>query len=241
MIDIRWVRASLDTPTTDADRSQEFWAAITRSRVSEPRGEHGELATLVPERGDAWIALQQVVEGGGVHLDLDVDIPLPEAAAEATRLGATQISRRDDVVVMHSPGGMVFCLTSWARAGSATMQVRDGQPDLLDQVCLDISSHAYSREVDFWETLTGWPKRPGSLPEFVSLTRPDGIPVRLLLQRLDEPTVTVRAHLDLATTDRAATREVHEAAGAEVVSEHDFWTVMRDPAGRVYCLTDRRP
>ena len=69
----------------------------------------------------------------------------------------------------------------------------------------------------------------------------DGIPVRLLLQRLDEPTVTVRAHLDLATTDRAATREVHRAAGAEVVSEHDFWTVMRDPVGRVYCLTDRRP
>jgi hypothetical protein len=241
MIDIRWVWASLDTPAPDADRSQEFWAAVTRSRPSPPRGERGEFATLVPGRGAPWVSLQRVDEGGGVHLDLDVHVPLTEAAAEATRLGATEIRRRDDVVDMRSPGGMAFCLTSWVDAGSATQQVRDGQPDLLDQVCLDIPSDGYAREVDFWETLTGWPKRPGSLPEFVSLTRPDGIPVRLLLQRLDDPAGAVRAHLDLATTDRSASRRAHEAAGAEVVSEHDFWTVMRDPVGRVYCLTDRRP
>ncbi|KGN42924.1 hypothetical protein N801_04835 [Knoellia aerolata DSM 18566] len=240
-MDIRWVWAFLDTPTPDAEQSWAFWATVTRSRLSEPRGERREFATLLPERGDAWVKVQRVLEGGGVHVDLDVEVPLPEAAAEATRLGAVEVARHDEVVVLRSPGGMTFCLTSWANAGSALQQVREGQPDLLDQVCLDVPSGSFAREVAFWETLTGWPKRPGSLPEFVSLTRPDGIPVRFLLQRLGEPTGTVSAHVDLAARDRGATREAHVAAGAEVVSEHEFWTVMHDPVGRTYCLTDRRP
>lgn len=241
MIDIRWVWAFLDTPTALADRSETFWATVTRARPSPPRGEHGEFATLLPERGNSWLKLQRVGDDGGVHVDLDVDVPLTEAAAEAVRLGAAELTRRDDVVVMSSPAGFVFCLTSWTNAGSASTQERGEQPDLLDQVCLDIPGGDYAREVDFWETLTGWPKRPGSLPEFVSLTRPDGIPVRFLLQRLGEPTGTARAHLDVATVDRTATREAHVAAGAQVVSDHEFWTVMRDPVGRTYCLTDRRP
>ena len=241
MIDIRWVWTFLDTPEADGDRSWDFWAGVTRSRLAPPRGPHDEFSTLLPRRGHAWVKLQKVVEGGGVHVDLDVDVPLPDAAGEATRLGASEVSAHEDFVVMRSPGGFTFCLTSWRNAGSATTQVREGEPDLLDQVCLDIPADEFAREVDFWETLTGWPKRPGSLPEFVSLTRPDGIPVRFLLQRLEEPTGTVRAHLDLATRDREASRDAHVAAGARVVSEQEHWTVMHDPVGRTYCLTDRRP
>lgn len=242
MIDIRWVWALLDTPTADADRSGTFWATVTRSRLSPPFGRHGEFVTLEPERGDAWLALQRIENGdGGIHLDLDVDVPVAEAAAEALRLGAEELTRRDGVVILRSPAGFVFCLTTWANTGSATRQERRDQPDLLDQVCIDIPADLYAREVDFWETLTGWPKRPGSLPEFVSLTRPDGIPLRFLLQRLGKPTGTASAHLDLATLDRDATREAHVAAGARVVSAHEFWTVMQDPVGRTYCLTDRSP
>ncbi|CAN7185815.1 VOC family protein [Knoellia sp. LjRoot47] len=241
MIDVRWVWVFVDTVEADADRSWEFWSTVTRSALAERRGPRQEFSTLVPERGDAWVKLQRVGEGGGVHLDLDVDVPLPEAAAEATRLGATEVHRESDFVIMRSPAGFTFCLTSWSNAGSASTQVREGQADLLDQVCIDIPSDDYSREVDFWEALTGWPKRPGSLPEFVSLTRPNGIPLRLLLQRLGEPSGTARGHLDLACLDREATRSGHVAAGAVVVSEHEFWTVMRDPVGRVHCLTDRRP
>ncbi|WP_404380740.1 VOC family protein [Knoellia locipacati] len=241
MIDIRWVWTFLDTPAPDGDRSWDFWAEVTRSHLTPPRGERGEFSTLLPEQGDAWVKLQEVVEGGGVHVDLDVDVPLREAAEEAARLGASEVAAHEGFVVMRSPGGFTFCLTSWSNAGSATTQVREGEPDLLDQVCLDIPADGYSREVDFWETLTGWPKRPGSLPEFVSLTRPDGIPVRFLLQRLDEPTGTARGHVDFACHDREASREAHLTAGATVVSEHEFWTVMRDPVGRLYCLTHRRP
>lgn len=258
MIDIRWVRALLRAAPAGADRSDAFWTSVTRSRLSPPCGPQGRFPTLLPERGDAWLALEHVGVGvgddgghggdggdggggGGVRVDLDVDVPLPEAAAEATRLGALEVGRREHAVVLQSPAGMVFGLTSWTEAGSAAHQDRADQPDLLDQVCLDIPSDHYAREVDFWETLTGWPKRPGSLPEFVSLTRPDGIPLRFLLQRLGEPSSTARAHLDFSTLDRSASRAAHVAVGAQVVSDHEFWTVMRDPAGRTYCLTDRSP
>jgi len=241
MIDVRWVWVFLDTVEEDADRAWEFWAEVTRSGLAERRGPRHEFSTLLPRRGDAWVKLQSVREGGGVHVDLDVEQPLPEAADEAVRLGATEVHRESDVVVLRSPGGFTFCLTSWANAGSATTQVREGEPDLLDQVCLDIPSDDYAREVDFWETLTGWPKQPGSLPEFVSLTRPDGIPARFLLQRLGEESGTVGGHVDLACRDRDASRDVHVAAGAEVVSQQEHWTVMHDPVGRTYCLTDRQP
>ena len=61
------------------------------------------------------------------------------------------------------------------------------------------------------------------------------------MQRLGEATGTARGHLDVATTDRAASRAAHVAAGAEVVSDERFWTVLHDPVGRTCCLTDRRP
>jgi hypothetical protein len=51
----------------------------------------------------------------------------------------------------------------------------------------------------------------------------------------------VRAHADLACADRAASVARHLATGARVVEVRDGWTVMTDPVGRVYCLTDRRP
>lgn len=241
MSDVRWMWVLVDTVDADADRSEAFWSTVTRTEPAERQGERGEFVTLRPRRGDAWVALQRVIEGGGVHVDLAVDGPLTEASAEAVALGATEVSRDDGLVVLRSPGGLAFCLLPWSDVGSPVNQVREGEPDLLDQVCVDVPGTLHEAELDFWEQLTGWPRRAGSLPEFTSLTRPDGIPVRLLFQRLGEATGTVRAHIDFACHERGATRTTHVAAGAAVVSEHEFWTVMRDPVGRTYCLTHRTP
>lgn len=242
MIGVKWVWAFLDTVESDAESSEAFWHSVTRTQPSERRGERGEFATLVPEGGHAWIKVQRVFTDGGVHLDLDVE-NLDAAATAATSLGAAEVHRHPegDVIVLRSPGGVTFCLTSWSRAGSPTTQIRIGEPDLLDQVCLDVPSDLYAAELDFWEHLTGWPRRAGALPEFTSLTRPDGIPVRLLFQRLGEATGTVAGHLDFACVDREASRAGHVVAGAVVISEHEFWTVLRDPVGRTYCLTHRLP
>jgi hypothetical protein len=239
VIDVRWAWLFLDTPRADADRSWGFWAGVTGWSLSALRGEHDEFATLLPARGDPWLKLQAVAEGpGGIHLDLDVD-DVQAAAAEAERLGAHRIGGiGDEVVTLRSPGGMVFCLTPWHGDDD---QVREGSAELVDQVCLDCPVDVHEAEVAFWTALTGWQWADVDEPELSVLRRPAGIPFRLLFQRLGEPTGGVRAHADLACADRAASVARHLATGARVVEVRDGWTVMTDPVGRVYCLTDRRP
>ena len=122
MIDIRWAWVFLDTPRRDAPRSWAFWSAVTGWPLSATRGDSDEFATLLPARGDAWLKVQAVDDGpGGIHLDLDVD-DVAAAANEAERLGARRIGAIGEaVVVLRSPGGLTFCLTTWhgrRRAGA---------------------------------------------------------------------------------------------------------------------------
>ncbi|MGL5819244.1 MAG: VOC family protein [Phycicoccus sp.] len=236
---IRWAWLFLDTPVAGADRSWRFWSEATGWGVSDVRGGRGEFATLEPARGDSWVKLQAVGEGpGGVHLDLDVD-DVHAAAARAEALGATRTGAiGDTVVILRTPGGFTFCLTAWQ--GEAR-QVRDGAVELLDQVCLDIPQAHHDSEVAFWRDLTGWRAGAGRLPGFSFLERPRHLPFRLLLQRLGGTDGAVRAHVDLACTDRVASTARHQDLGARVLREREFWTVLSDPTGRVYCLTDRDP
>lgn len=250
MIDVRWVWVFLDTVETDVGPSWEFWRQVTRSTLSPRRGERSEFATFLPEEGAPWVKVQSVQSGGGVHLDLDVDDPRA-AAEEAKHLGAAELGTmvdtrgpddvRDGVVIMASPAGQVFCLTTHRGGPEATVQRREGQLDLVDQVCLDLPDDGFAVDAVFWHEFTGWDLGHGAHREFTSLRRPDGIPVRLLLQRLGEDRGAAGAHVDLACSDRAATRERHLALGATVRTEGPRWTVMQDPVGRTYCLTDRSP
>ncbi len=239
MIDIRWAWVFLDTPRRDAPRSWAFWSGVTGWPLSATRGEHDEFATLLPARGDAWLKVQAVDDGpGGIHLDLDVD-DVAAAANEAERLGARRIGAIGEaVVVLRSPGGLTFCLTTWH--GHAE-QVRDGATELLDQVSLDCPDDVHDAEVSFWTALTGWAWADVDEPELSRLRRPAGIPFRLRFQRRGEPTGAVRAHADLACAERQSSLDRHLSAGARVVEVRNGWTVMADPVGRVYCLTDRSP
>ncbi|MGL4175595.1 MAG: VOC family protein [Dermatophilaceae bacterium] len=236
---VRWAWVFLDTSVPDAARSWRFWSEVTGWAVADVRGDREEFATLEPSRGDPWVKLQAVAGGpGGIHLDLDVD-DVQHAAAFAESWGASRIGAiGETVVILRSPGGLVFCLTTW---WGETEQVREGAAELLDQVCLDIPGARYDTEVAFWSGLTGWRLCAGRRPEFSYLERPPGIPFRMLLQRLGQQNGEVRAHPDLACADRAASTARHVAAGARVRAEGDGWTVMADPVGRVYCLTDRSP
>lgn len=244
MVDVRWVWVFLDTVETDAGPSWEFWRQVTRSTLSPTRGERGEFATFLPAHGDPWLKVQAVQSGGGVHLDLDVDDPRA-AADEAASLGARELGTIEDetgaegVVIMASPAGQVFCFTT--ASAHPGRQERSEEPDLVDQVCLDVPEDGFAVDAVFWHELTGWDLGLGRHHEFTTLTRPDGIPVRLALQRLGDPTGIASAHVDLACRDRAATAAAHARLGAEVVGEGARWTVMRDPVGRAYCLTDRDP
>ena len=112
---------------------------------------------------------------------------------------------------------------------------------MVDQVCLDIPPEMWDAECDFWASQTGWELFDGGTPEFRRLRKPAGHPLNILLQRLDSEGGHVRAHLDLSADDREAEVRHHEGLGATVVSVHEGWTVMRPPAGPVYCITRRTP
>ncbi|GAB3007548.1 hypothetical protein GCM10023080_086520 [Streptomyces pseudoechinosporeus] len=240
---IRWTYSFVDRPTESFGRACDFWTAVTRTRLSPPRGERAEFVTLLPEDGaDACVKAQGVASGdGGAHLDLCPE-DVPALVESALRLGAEVISDNPGWAVLRSPGGQLFCVVPWhgESARPPVTEGPDGSTSRLDQVCVDLAPTAYDRDVAFWPALTGWDSHPGSRPEFHIVQSPAGLPVRILLQRLDEDRPTA-AHLDLSCSDIETTRTWHEKLGASFVSRGARWTVMRDPAGGTYCLTGRDP
>lgn len=231
---VPWIQVFLDTPAASFDEAMDFWAAVTGWQPSQRRGEDGQFLTLLPPAGSAYVKLQAVDRPAGIHLDLDT-ADRPAAVERARSLGATTAWTYHDVEVMRSPGGFVLCHTL---VDGDPALVRDGST-VLDQVCLDVPGEHWDAELAFWRDLTGRELQAASSSYFARLIAPDQ--PRILLQRLDEPDGRVRAHPDLATADRPGDTARHVALGATVVAVHDFWTVLRAPAGQVYCLTDRDP
>ncbi|WP_255657163.1 VOC family protein [Actinoplanes sp. L3-i22] len=232
----------LDTPAGHAPAAERFWLAVTGTTLSARRGD-GAFATLLPAAGDATLRVQVVGDPPARgHLDLHVDDPFT-AAAEAEALGAAEVRRDDDLVVLRSPGGVVFCLVGWAgeRSAPPARCWPGGQASLADQLCLDIPAAGYDAETAFWRAVTGWAYDPmPHCPEFRRLLSPGSVPVRLLLQRLDAGPAGV--HVDLACDDVDAEVARHEVLGATVVHRvPGDWTTLRDPAGRAYCVTARPP
>ncbi|MDH6587192.1 putative enzyme related to lactoylglutathione lyase [Streptomyces sp. SAI-133] len=235
----RWTYAFVDRPVARFAQACDFWTSVTGTRLSEFRGERREFVTLVPGDGaDACLKAQAVASGpGGAHLDFCVD-DVRRFAKAAEGLGAHVVADQGTLVVLRSPAGQLFCADPWRGQSTRPPVVRGSR---LDQVCLDVPPSLYEAEVAFWAALLHeWESLPGSLPEFHVLKPPAGLPVRILLQRLDEER-PASAHPDLACADIEATRAEHERLGAEFVADGRSWTVMRDPAGGLYCLTGRDP
>lgn len=232
--------AFIDVPAPDFEPSVTFWSAVSGYTPSARRGADGEFLTLVPPTGDDHLRMQRVGDGSPrVHLDLHV--PDPRVAADrALALGAVEVADRG-YVVMRSPGGLTYCFVSHAAAVAAPpASWPGGSRSIIDQVCLDIPRSDFDGEAAFWQSLLGWASVGSSSAEFERLGRPDGQPLHVLLQRVggEGP---VRAHLDLACSSRERELLRHVGLGARVVADHDAWTVMSDPAGMAYCLTDRSP
>lgn len=245
MSGVFWMTAFLDLPADSYDETVAFWQGVTGHAVSPARGERGEFATLVPPVGDDHLRVQRLGDDhqGGPRIHLDLHVPDARAAADrALRLGATEVAAPGHVV-MASPGGLPFCFVEHRSSTPAPPTDRgDGLLSAVDQVCLDIPRAAYAQEVSFWSDLTGAESVPSPrFPEFARLRLPPGRGMVVLLQLLGESGGPVRAHLDLATTDRARETGRHLDLGARLERVHAGWTVLTDPSGAAYCVTDRRP
>src|SRR5690606_32027014 len=184
----------LDVPRDGWQASVAFWSAAARLTPSPTRGEDGQFLTLLPAAGTSCVRMQAIDGGPRVHLDVashDRDALL----RRALDLGATEAWRYEDVPVLRSPGGLLFCLTL------AEPEPRLERPaDLvLDQVCLDIPPRLWDAEVAFWQRLSGRGITTGRADHFARLVDPDPAGgLRFLLQRLGEDRPTVPAHADLA-------------------------------------------
>jgi hypothetical protein len=245
---IRWLTIFLDRPSAGFDAEMAFWQEVTGSALSPARGGRSEFATLLPPAGDAYLRVQRTVDGSGSHLDLHLDPAeesLATAAARAVTLGARQLRHEDGLVVLASPGGFTFCLVRWQGENLVPdpIDLGKGGANRLDQLCLDIPPEVYDGECSFWTAFTGWPLTHRSGSEFSVLTRPAGLPVRILLQRRDiaEPGDNVSAHVDFACSDFGALADRHLAAGAHRTETFGNWQAMADPGGAAYCLTARNP
>ena len=244
-VSVRWLTVFLDTPSTQSPASEAFWQQITGTTASARRGEREEFATLLPSDGDAFIRIQRVDDDDlpSCHLDVHVD-DVQFSLADALSLGATLVRDFVDYVVLASPHGFVFCLIPYhgEQTRPAPVVWPGGQHSLVDQLCLDIPAGSFVAETAFWAALTGWEQRHGTLPEFDHLARPSGMPLRLLLQKLDDAASgqPVRGHIDFACDDIETEVQRHTALGATFV-RHRSWITLRDPVGRDYCVTDRNP
>jgi len=267
---VRWLTAFLDRTGPQVADAVRFWQLVTASTLSPTRGERGQFATFLPPDGEAYLRVQTLIEGpGGGHLDVHV-ADVDAAAARAVALGA-RARPLDDIVTLLSPAGLRWCLVpddpnpddpnpdeptgddpgpddpgpdavAGPRRPHPVMRA-DGHACLVDQVCLDVPPELYQAECAFWQAITGWPLLPEDSPEFTRLTGPAGVPLQLLLQRLDRSPAGGRAtcHLDLACSDVAAEVALHETWGARVVARFTGWTTLVDPSGVSYCVTRRDP
>lgn len=213
----------LDFPAASYEAGIDFWSGVTGWAVSEPRGTAAEFATLVPPSGDPTLKVQRI-GSGEPRVHLDVHAP---AAGESLDL--------------RSPGGFVYCRVDHPAALRPPVSDWGTHTSAVDQLCLDIPPDAYDEECAFWASLTDWPWAATGESEYRRLQPPSGLPFRLLLQRQEVGGPAVTGHLDLATTSRPLETARHESLGATVRQVFDEWTVLADPTGLVYCITDREP
>ena len=105
---------------------------------------------------------------------------------------------------------------------------------LLRTIVIDSPTATHDAERDFWNTALGASMRRGvKYPEYHVLENA-AMPGSVMTQDIgDSP---ARIHLDIETDDVAAEVERLSAAGAEVVSRNENWTVLRDPAGLLFCV-----
>lgn len=239
---IRWVDAFLDRPAGTLGAAVDFWSSVTGS-TPEPQ-EDPAFVRLRTSAGDDWLEIQEVRDGpGGTHPDLWVD-DFADFVARAKSVGAQITDEHDGSwLTLRSPAGLPFCVAAWrgrqrVRPGPYTSP--QGLVSRPHQICFDLPPSAFEGEVAFWTALTGWDLELGELGEFRRLQPAPPIPVRFLLQRINEER-PAGAHLDVSCADRPAGRAWHEQNGATFEGEWPHWTTLRDPAGAVYCLTAGDP
>jgi hypothetical protein len=103
----------------------------------------------------------------------------------------------------------------------------------LAQIVIDVPEASHDSEVTFWREALGLDlnRHPRYLDyHAAALTSELGF----LVQRLGGG--PAKLHLDIHTSDRAAEVARLTRLGATVLEDGEQWSIMRDPAGLVFCV-----
>ena len=101
-------------------------------------------------------------------------------------------------------------------------------------VVFDFEDDVHDAATEFWRVaLMADLRRGHTYPEYHVLEHPAATG-EVMIQRLGEG--PSRLHLDIETDDPPAEIARLRTAGATIVAQHDEWTVLRDPAGLLFCV-----
>ena len=185
------------------------------------------------ERFWTGVGLAPTSSYAGVALGLAV------ADVGAGRARALAVGARETDHGLVSPSGFPLRIADRPVVETPVRTWPTGHRSRADQLCIDVASADWDRELAFWDQLTGWEVRVGSAPAFARLHTPASLPVRVLLQRREVGATT--GHVDLATDDPAAEVARLESLGAVRAFQGPLWTAFRTPAGPPVCVTARDP
>ena len=99
----------IDAPTETFAATRDFWAAalLTGTRRLES---HPEFTALEDPAALSVVGLQDVgTAGARFHLDLETD-DVPAEVARLVGLGAVEVSREREWVVLRDPAGLLLCV-----------------------------------------------------------------------------------------------------------------------------------
>ncbi|SEO71480.1 hypothetical protein SAMN04490248_11042 [Salinihabitans flavidus] len=99
----------IDCQTDDLTEATAFWSAMLgkRGKIDED----GKYAEFDGHSGYPKVLLQAVDHAPRVHLDIETDDQEAECA-RLTALGATEVARIKEWIVMEAPTGHRFCLVA---------------------------------------------------------------------------------------------------------------------------------
>lgn len=243
-VGLGWIHVLLDLPPWATDGGAAFWSAALGGTVGAPWPDHPAFRSIVPGDGQgAYVHLQTGDHGPRVHLDLEVDDPA-KAEDVLVSMGARRCIVTTAWRVMRSPGGLPFCLLPRRPHAAVLPSTFGGHRSRLVQVCIDSPAQLHPEEVRFWRRFVEGDWVASDSVEFAGKILPSGgSPVQFLFQELETGTVmdTTTAHVDLGTDDVEAEVDRLVNLGADHVATYPGWTVLSDPAGMTFCVTENPP
>ena len=109
----------IDCDTDDLDEAAAFWGkalgALAAGKADLAKSPYVELKM---QSGEPYAEVQKVDHASRIHIDIEAD-DIDAEVARLEELGASEIDRIRDWVVLEAPTGHRFCVVPVVRAGFA--------------------------------------------------------------------------------------------------------------------------